>query len=197
MFAWMRARVKTAAPFPWVGIVRIADALGNRADMNIAVINVPALLTVFCRSAAGEFGHGPLLLRLARVWSGGPRALQDSRPLNNARKVRNRLFVDGRRLRLAGLPLPLAGVNQVCEAVADQNLLISRSAANCASGSDAKSSGCHDANHRLATGPPSPRLGENGRAPGQSGHRREKHRAVQRADAQSWTRPMSSASETS
>jgi hypothetical protein len=64
--------------------------------------------------------------------------------LNNARKVRNRLFVDGRRLRLAGLPLLLAGVNQVCEAVADQNLLISRSAANCASASGREVILCHD-----------------------------------------------------
>ena len=46
MFGWMRTRIKTAAPFAGVGIVRIADALGNRADVNIAVINVPALLTV-------------------------------------------------------------------------------------------------------------------------------------------------------
>ncbi len=34
----MRAWIETAAPFPRIGIVRIADALGNRPDMNIAVI---------------------------------------------------------------------------------------------------------------------------------------------------------------
>ncbi len=45
--------------------------------------------------AAGEVGHGPSLLRQACVRG----ALQDSRLLNNARKIRNRLFVDGRRLR--------------------------------------------------------------------------------------------------
>jgi hypothetical protein len=57
----------------------------------------------------------PLLLRLARVWSGGPRpriskaradwssARGRSRLLNNARKARNRLVVDGRRLRLSRL----------------------------------------------------------------------------------------------
>ena len=56
MFAWMRARIEAAAPFPRIGIVRIADALGNRSDMNIAVVNVPAVMTV----AAGEFGHVPL-----------------------------------------------------------------------------------------------------------------------------------------
>jgi hypothetical protein len=144
MFARMRARVKTAAPFPRIGVVGIAGALGNRADMNIAVVNVPALSVVF-GSVAGEFGHGPSLLRLARVWSGGPRALQDSHLLNTTkRRLRTLRAFDGRRLRLAGLPLPLAGVNQVCEAVADQNLLISRSAANCASASGREVIWCHD-----------------------------------------------------
>jgi hypothetical protein len=38
MFAWMRAWIETAAPFPRIGTVRIADALGNRPDTNIAVL---------------------------------------------------------------------------------------------------------------------------------------------------------------
>ena len=59
MFAWMRTRIKTAAPFPGVGVMRIADALGNRPDMNIAVVSVPALSVVF-GSAASEFGHAAL-----------------------------------------------------------------------------------------------------------------------------------------
>jgi hypothetical protein len=58
MFAWMRTRIETAAPFPWISIVRIAGALGNRPDMNIAVINVSAVLAVVCGSAAGEGEHG-------------------------------------------------------------------------------------------------------------------------------------------
>jgi hypothetical protein len=37
MFARMRSRIEAAAPFPRIGVVRIAGALGNRADMNIAV----------------------------------------------------------------------------------------------------------------------------------------------------------------
>jgi hypothetical protein len=49
-----------ATPFPWTGIVRIADALGNRAGMNVAVIDVPAFLSVLYGSAAGEFGHAAL-----------------------------------------------------------------------------------------------------------------------------------------
>jgi hypothetical protein len=54
--------------------------------------------------AAGEFGRGHSLPRLARVWGHALAALQDSRLFNNARKVRNR-FVDGRRrLWLSRLP---------------------------------------------------------------------------------------------
>jgi hypothetical protein len=53
-------------------------------------------------SAAGKLGHGPSLLRQAFIWRATAR--QDSRLLNNPRKVRNRLVVDGRRLSLAGLP---------------------------------------------------------------------------------------------
>ncbi|SRR6266851_2688188 len=60
MFAWMRTRIETAAPFPWISIVRIADALGNRSDRNIAVVNVPAFIAVVYGSAAGEGGHATL-----------------------------------------------------------------------------------------------------------------------------------------
>jgi hypothetical protein len=55
MFPRMRARIEAAAPFPRMGVVRVAGALGNRADMNIAVVNVPAVAVVF-GSAAGEGG---------------------------------------------------------------------------------------------------------------------------------------------
>jgi hypothetical protein len=74
MLARMRARIEAAAPFPRIGVVRIADAFGNRPDMNIAVVNVPALSVMF-GSAAGEFGHGqndetqnrhPIVVRLCR-----------------------------------------------------------------------------------------------------------------------------------
>ena len=74
--------------------MRIADALGNRADVNIAVINVPALLTV--------------------LW-----ALEHVRAATACLQV----------------------LIKSARPVADQNLLISRTAANCASASDAKSSG--------------------------------------------------------
>jgi hypothetical protein len=38
----------------------IADALNDRAGVNVAVIDVPAFLAVLWRSAAGEGGHVPL-----------------------------------------------------------------------------------------------------------------------------------------
>jgi hypothetical protein len=38
--------------------VWIADTLGDRTDMNIALINVPAFMAVVCGSAAGGGGHG-------------------------------------------------------------------------------------------------------------------------------------------
>jgi hypothetical protein len=60
MFTRMRARIEPAVPFPLIGIVRIADALGNRPNVNIAEINVPAVMAVVCGSAAGEFGHAAL-----------------------------------------------------------------------------------------------------------------------------------------
>src|SRR5258706_234650 len=41
MFARTRARIEAAVPFPRVGVVRVSDALGNRPDMNVAVINAP------------------------------------------------------------------------------------------------------------------------------------------------------------
>ncbi len=47
--------------------------------------------------AAGEGGHRRSFVRLACFRDAGS-ALQDSRLLNHARKVRDGLFVDGRRL---------------------------------------------------------------------------------------------------
>jgi hypothetical protein len=56
MFARTRSRIEAAVPFPRIGVVRIPDALGNRPDINIAVVNVPAFMAVVCGSAAGEAG---------------------------------------------------------------------------------------------------------------------------------------------
>ncbi len=58
MFAPMRARIEAAIPFPRIGVVRVSDALGNRPDMNVAVINVPAFVAVVYGSAAGEGRYG-------------------------------------------------------------------------------------------------------------------------------------------
>jgi hypothetical protein len=103
LIAWIRPRIEAAAPLPWLGIVRIADALGDRTGVEVAVIDLPAFLTMIDGSAAGERGHGRSFVRLACFRDAGS-ALQDSRLLNDARKVRDGHFVDGRRLRLFRLP---------------------------------------------------------------------------------------------
>jgi hypothetical protein len=60
MFTRMRTRIEPAVPFPLIDIARIAGALGNRAGMFIAEINVPVVMAVVCGSAADEFGHAAL-----------------------------------------------------------------------------------------------------------------------------------------
>jgi hypothetical protein len=59
VFAGMTARIEPAIPFPWIGTERIADAPCDRAGVDVAVIDVPAVGT-FGVSAAGEGGHGAL-----------------------------------------------------------------------------------------------------------------------------------------
>src|ERR1700682_5519699 len=90
--------------------------------MKVAVVNVPAFMAVVCGSAAGEFGHGPSLLWPACIWRAVP-PRQDTRLLNNARKIRNRLVVDGRRLRRSRLPGDLWPVRIVSKpgAIPDQS----------------------------------------------------------------------------
>ena len=41
MFTLLRARKEAAAPLPSIGVMRIADALNNRARVDIAVIDLP------------------------------------------------------------------------------------------------------------------------------------------------------------
>jgi hypothetical protein len=58
-FTRTRARIETAAPFPRLGIVRIAGTLGDRADMHVTIVDQPVFLAMNWRLAAGEGGHGP------------------------------------------------------------------------------------------------------------------------------------------
>ncbi len=46
MLARIRSGIEAAAPFPLRGVVRIADALGDRPGVDIAVKYVPAFLSV-------------------------------------------------------------------------------------------------------------------------------------------------------
>jgi hypothetical protein len=65
MLARIRSRIEATAPFPSVSSVRVADALGVRTGMDVAVIDKQAFLPVVQGSAAGEIGHRRSLVRLA------------------------------------------------------------------------------------------------------------------------------------
>jgi len=54
---------RSRKPFPAIGVVRIAGAPGERADMYVAIIDVPALVAGFRISSSGELGHPPLMPR--------------------------------------------------------------------------------------------------------------------------------------
>jgi transposase len=56
--AGLTARVETANPSPRILVLRNAGADGDRADMDVSVIDVPAVLA-FGIATAGEGGHGP------------------------------------------------------------------------------------------------------------------------------------------
>jgi hypothetical protein len=57
--ARMAAWVEAASPAPWIFLERNADPLGDRAGVDIAIVDVPAFVLGFEVSAAGEGGHGP------------------------------------------------------------------------------------------------------------------------------------------
>jgi hypothetical protein len=65
MLARIRARIEAAAPFPLRAVVRVAGALGDRAGVDVAVIDQPAFLASVMVAAAGQGGHGRSFVRLA------------------------------------------------------------------------------------------------------------------------------------
>jgi hypothetical protein len=58
-FAGTRFRMKAAAPFSCLGIMRIACPDRDRAGAHVTIVGVPALFAGISRSAAGEGGHVP------------------------------------------------------------------------------------------------------------------------------------------
>src|ERR1700736_6068246 len=60
MLARLTAGIETARPSPWVFVMRNAGADRDRADVDIAIVDMPAFLAGIRRSAAGERGHAPL-----------------------------------------------------------------------------------------------------------------------------------------
>src|SRR5713226_6892841 len=61
LLARLRSRIETATPLPRILIMGIAGADRDRAGVDIAVVDVPAFLAGFGRSAAGEGGHTPII----------------------------------------------------------------------------------------------------------------------------------------
>src|SRR5216683_651372 len=61
LLARLRSRIETASPLPRVLIVWAAVADRDRARVHITVVDVPAFLMGISRSAAGEFGHTPMI----------------------------------------------------------------------------------------------------------------------------------------
>jgi hypothetical protein len=55
----MAARLEAAGPAPRVFSNGNANPLADRADTDVAVIDVPAFVRGFEIAAAGEGGHGP------------------------------------------------------------------------------------------------------------------------------------------
>jgi hypothetical protein len=59
LLARMAARIEAARPSPRVLARRNADPLGDRADEDVAVIDVPAFVLGLEIAAAGKGGYGP------------------------------------------------------------------------------------------------------------------------------------------
>jgi hypothetical protein len=80
--------------------MRDAGSDRDGADLHVSVIDVPAFLAGISGAAAGEGGHSSVLRRNI----GRRLAFQNPGLLNHAREIRDRLFVDGRRLGHSRLP---------------------------------------------------------------------------------------------
>src|SRR5262249_17311977 len=65
-FAGAGAGIKATAPFPPRRGARIADALRDRADMHVAVIDAPSLFGAIVVAAAGQGEHAPSSRRSGR-----------------------------------------------------------------------------------------------------------------------------------
>jgi hypothetical protein len=94
MFARVRSRIEAAAPLPRIGVVRIAAADRDRADTDIAVVDVPAIWP-FGISPAGESGHAALERGLSgSALVSGPVVSRDPAKLKaRARRRTSYLFV--------------------------------------------------------------------------------------------------------
>ncbi len=63
MLAWFDARIEAALPAPLIGVDRHAGAPGDRADLDVALEDAPAVAVRALVAAAGEGGQAWLLER--------------------------------------------------------------------------------------------------------------------------------------
>jgi hypothetical protein len=65
VLARMRARIEAAPLFPRIGVVRVAGADHDRADADVAEVDLPAFVAGFEIAAAGKDGRG-----IIEAWPG-------------------------------------------------------------------------------------------------------------------------------
>src|SRR5258705_3746575 len=66
VLAWLRSRIEAAAPAPLVDVDRDAGADPDRADLHVAIENLPAFSVGVFRAAARQRGHGAIEARRGR-----------------------------------------------------------------------------------------------------------------------------------
>jgi hypothetical protein len=104
VLAGMTARVEAATPFPRIFVMWDTGADRDRADTDIAIVDVPSLNVGFRIAATGEGGHLTSLFRRRRI------LFQDTGLLDHAREISDCFFADDGQLGLGRLPNDLGQV---------------------------------------------------------------------------------------
>ena len=64
--------MEAANPFPSIGVMRVADAFGDGAGLDVAIVNVPAILAAIFGASAGKGRHGR---RYINIRAGGAKSM--------------------------------------------------------------------------------------------------------------------------
>src|SRR3981081_415160 len=67
----MTARIETTRPAPWIFVMRNAGSERDRADVHVAIVDVPAFFAGVSQSAAGAGAHAamiPVDLTIVKPW---------------------------------------------------------------------------------------------------------------------------------